>query len=301
MAFRRCGYALSPGSGVPLYYELACPEDPLGTIVLSDGIGCDGYVWKYLRRVLAGQYQVVHWHYPGHGRSPMPDQSVGIPELADDLAAVLDDCDVDRAILFGHSMGVQVALETFRRHGNRVDGLVLVCGMAGTPLKTFHGTAVVESMLPMVRAAVDRAPRVFRQLARAVLPTRLAYSIAELVEVNGALLNQADFMPYLHGLSRVHPDYFLALLAAAGTHTAVDLLPAVDVPVLVVAGDRDGFTPPELSRAIADTIPEAELIMVEGGTHTAPLERPDLVEEAVVQFLERRVIPHRTVRSARHR
>jgi pimeloyl-ACP methyl ester carboxylesterase len=282
-----------------LFYQVAGPDAPIATVVLNDGIGCDGFVWKYLREELSQRFQIVHWHYPGHGRSPLPaGAGPTIPDLADDVCAVLDDCDVDRAVLFGHSMGVQVALESFRRHGSRVDGMVLLCGMAENPLKTFRGTDALEQLLPSLRRAVERAPRVFRRVARAVVPTRLAYAVAELVEVNGNLLEQADFMPYLHGLSRVAPDYFLTLLAAAGTHSAIDLLPSVDVPVLVVAGDCDGFTPPELSRAMAEAIPGAELLMVEGGTHTAPLERPEVVTGAVATFLERRVIAS-TRRAAR--
>lgn len=267
-------------------------------MVLNDGIGCDGYVWKYLKRDLPDDLRVVHWHYPGHGRTPLPRArpNLGIPDLADDMMAVLDDADVERAILFGHSMGVQVVLETYRRHAARVDAMVLMCGMHEKPLKTFKGTDKFERVLPVVRSTVGRAPRVFNRLARMMLPTRMSYTVAQVVEVNGRLLDQADFMPYLHGLSRVEPAWFLALLAAAGMHSATDVLPRIDVPTLIVAGDNDGFTPAHLSQAMADAIPSAELIVVEGGTHTAPLERPELVDQAVTEFLERRVMgqPERT-------
>ena len=58
----------------------------------------------------------------------------------------------------------------------------------------------------------------------------------------------------------------------------------------MIVGDEDGFTPPDLGRRIADDIPEAELLVIEGGSHTAPLERPDLVGPTVSEFLERRVV-----------
>jgi pimeloyl-ACP methyl ester carboxylesterase len=287
----RSGYAISPADGSPLFYEIDTPERPIATVVLNDGIGCDGYVWKYLRRDLPDDLRVVHWHYPGHGRSPLPRArpNLGIPDLADDAMAVLDDADVDQAILFGHSMGVQVVLETYRRHAERIDAMVLMCGMPEKPLKTFKGTDKFERVLPVVRSTVNRAPRVFNRLARMMLPTRLSYTLAQVVEVNGQLLDMADFMPYLHGLSRVQPHWFLSLLAAAGLHSATDLLPNIAVPTLIVAGDRDGFTPAHLSEAMAAAIPGSELVVIEGGTHTAPLERPELVDQAVTDFLERRV------------
>jgi pimeloyl-ACP methyl ester carboxylesterase len=186
-------------------------------------------------------------------------------------------------------MGVQVSLETYRRHPERVSAMILCCGMAENPLKTFHGTTTLESVLPVVRRVVDRAPRVFNRLTRALLPTRIAHAVATHVEVNADLLDTEDLLPYLRGLSCVEPRLFLAMLAEAGRHSASDLLGAIRVPVLVVAGERDGFTPPALSHALADAIPDAELLMVENGSHTAPLERPDLVNEVVLDFLSRRV------------
>lgn len=289
----RSGYAISRADGSPLYYSLFEPtgREPRATVVLSDGIGCDGYVWKYLTPELAERDRVVHWHYPGHGRSPMPRRldHVGIPDLADDLVDVLDDCGVEQAVLLGHSMGVQVTLEAYRRHRSRVAAMVLLCGMAENPLKTFHGTQALEGVLPMMRYAVDRAPRVLRGLARRVIPTRLAYSFATRVEINGELLEETDFMPYLRGLSRVEPALFLAMLEGAQRHSALDLLPEIEAPTLVIAGDRDGFTPPELSRQMADAIPGSELVVIERGSHTAPLERPRLVNYTVLDFLERRL------------
>ena len=72
-----------------------------------------------------------------------------IEDLADDIACVLDDAQVDRAVLIGHSMGVQVALETYRRHEERIAGLVLLCGASSHPLKTFRGSATLEDLLPI--------------------------------------------------------------------------------------------------------------------------------------------------------
>jgi pimeloyl-ACP methyl ester carboxylesterase len=303
---KRSSYAISPADETPIFYEVSEPPEaarggaaesafaaatPLAPAALTDGIGCDGYVWKYLRRDLERERRVLHWHYRGHGRSPLPrdPHRVAIADLADDLAAVLDDSGTEAAILFGHSMGVQVVLETYRRHSSRVRALVLLCGSPENPLRTFRGQRSLEVVLPRVRSAVERAPRLINQAARLLLPTRLAFSLAARLEVNAELLQATDFMPYLRGLSRVEMPFFLSMLAAAGEHSAVDLLPSIAVPVLIVAGERDGFTPPDLSRAMASAIPDAELCEVESGSHTAPLERPELVGRTVADFLARRV------------
>jgi pimeloyl-ACP methyl ester carboxylesterase len=260
--------------------------------VLVDGIGCDGYVWRYLRPVLDDRV-VVHPHYRGHGRSrePRDPARVAIPDLADDVAAVLDDAGVARAVMIGHSMGVQVSLETYRRHPDRVAGLVLVCGAPSHPLRTFRNADTLEQRLPQIATWIARAPRLVNRLARIALPTRLSYEIAARLEIRRELIEPGDFMPYLEGVSRIDFRLFVRMLGAAGQHSAEDLLPTIARPTMVVGAAHDGFTPPERSRSMAEQIPGAELFEVANGSHTAPIERPDLVNDAIRAFLTRRVDP----------
>jgi pimeloyl-ACP methyl ester carboxylesterase len=293
---RKPRFALSRADGSPIHYELdeassLPPGEQALDAVLCDGVGCDGYIWKYLRDELAPRCRLIHPHYRGHGRSPRPidPARVRIEDHAADVLSVIEDADSERALLVGHSMGVQVCLEAYRAQPSAVAGLVLICGSPGHVLRSFRGTSSLEPLLPRVRATVDRSPKVFNRLARTLIPTHLAFALAAKLEINAELLEQPDFMPYLEGLSRIDVDLFLATLAAAAEHSAVDLLPTIRTPCLVIAGDGDGFTPPDRSRELAETIPHAELLTVEGGSHTAPLERPQQVGEAVADFIERRV------------
>jgi pimeloyl-ACP methyl ester carboxylesterase len=298
-------FAIAPSDGTPIYYAVtepargpagpsfpAVPDDAHAmapSLVLCDGIGCDGFIWKYLRRDLGDGHRMVHWNYRGHGRTPPPrdPRRIGIADVVEDLGAVLADSGTERAVVFGHSMGVQIALEAYRRLRGRVVGLVLLCGASGHPLRTFKGSNRLERWLPTMRFALARAPGLTNRIWHALLPTGLAHRIATRTEINGELILREDFMPYLEGLCRVDLGLFTAMLAEAGRHSADELLPTIDVPVLIVAGERDGFTPARRSRAMHQAIPGAELLMLADGTHTAPLERPDAVTRAVSAFLDR--------------
>jgi pimeloyl-ACP methyl ester carboxylesterase len=275
----------------PIFYRVHGPAQA-PAVVFCDGIGCDGYVWKYLEASLAGTHRIVHWHYRGHGRTPMPrhPRRVDIADLADDLAAVLDAAvgDGAGAVLAGHSMGVQVCLEMYRRHRERVRGLILLCGSYGTPLRTFKGKRTLEQVLPFVRFAVNRIPGIAQTLVARMVPTELAYQIATRFEINGELIRRDDFFPYLEHMARVDVRLFLEMLAAAGRHTARELLGHITVPTLIVAGDRDGFTPANLSAEMHQLIRDSELHVVAGGSHTAPIERPAEVTERIADFLRKK-------------
>lgn len=279
------GYAVSE-DGTPVFYESWGARDAELPVLLCDGIGCDGYVWRYLRDDLADRAG-LHLHYRGHGRTPAPRDAsrITVEDLADDVACVLDDALVERAVLVGHSMGVQVALEAYRRHAARVAGLVLVCGAPSHPLRTFRGAAQLEHLLPTIQKWIQRVPGVVNRATRWLLPTRLSYEIAARLEIRRELVEPADFMPYLEGMARIDARLFVAMLAAAGHHSADELLPAIAVPTLVIAGGRDGFTPPERSREMAEAIPGAELLELPHASHTAPIEQPRMVGDAIRSFL----------------
>jgi pimeloyl-ACP methyl ester carboxylesterase len=294
MQYDQTRFAEGP-DGTRLFYGVAGPSHDDGTpaIVLTDGIGCDGFAWKYLAPHLAKSYRVVHWHYRAHGRSGLPvdPARIDIPAHARDLVAVLDDARIERAVLFGHSMGTQVSLEAYRYAKDRIAGLALLCGSYGRITTTFHGSDVLEKVLPSVIELVEQN----QGLVRAVwgrIPAGLAFRIARLSrEVDAIALREEDFRWYVEHVAAMEPATFLAMLRLAGEHSAEDLLEKIDVPTIVVAAERDTFTPPALARNMAERIPGAELFELRGASHAAPVEQPVAIELRVDKFLEERVLP----------
>jgi pimeloyl-ACP methyl ester carboxylesterase len=266
-------------------------------IILSDGIGCDGYIWKYLLPALETEHFVIHWHYRGHGLTPPPraPDRIELSDFADDLVAVLDDAlGPNRrgapVILAGHSMGVQVSLEAYRQLGERVRAFVMLCGSSGLPLRTFKGRDHLERLLPLVSGTIGLMPELARRMWRVMMATEISYQVATRFELNGKLIRREDFFPYLeHMADRVDPQLFFRVLRSAAQHSAADLLERIDVPTLIIAGDRDGFTPAHLSETMASRIRGSELTMVAGGSHTAPIERPTEITDRVISFLRDRV------------
>lgn len=284
-------FARTP-DGANLFFEARGDGAP--AMVLCDGLGCDGFAWKYLLPKLAARHRVLHWHYRGHGQSSLPvdPTRIGMDRTLDDLVRVMDAAHVEKGVLFGHSMGVQVALEFHRRHPERVVGLVLLCGSYGHPLDTFHDTTWLKRALPWIRKVVETFPHLSRTVTSLAMRTQAALELAITLELNRALLKKRDMAPYFHHMARMDPVVFLRTLASLAEHTAADHLPSVDVPTLVIGGEQDHFTPAWLSEKMAERIPGARLLMVKGGSHTAPLESPDAIWASVESFLSELLPSH---------
>jgi len=258
------------------------------TSLLSDGIACDGFIWKYLWDFLAERTRVAHWHYRGHGRSAVPKDPdrIRVTDFAADIDAVRRHIGDPPVVLFGHSFGCQVALEGYRRRREKIRGLVLLCGSAGRVTHTFRGTDALAQILPGLIERVRANPLLARGLWGSV-PPELSLRIASLTgEIDARLMDPRDLLPYLQHMADIDLLMFLRMLNEAGEHSAADLLPEIEVPVLVIGGDRDNFTPVRYAEELAKALPKGELLML-SATHVAPLEQRGAVHERIGAFLDK--------------
>ncbi len=148
-------------------------------------------------------------------------------------------------VLFGHSMGCQVALEAFRLRPEKVRAIVLVCGSSGRITHTFKGTNVMAQLLPRFIERIDAYPEIARAIWSRV-PPEIALQVALLTgEVDRAAIVPDDLMPYMKHMVDIDLPMFLRMLFSAGEHSAADLLPHIEVPTLVIAGENDTFHVPQ--------------------------------------------------------
>jgi pimeloyl-ACP methyl ester carboxylesterase len=274
--------------GTELFVEDSGEGLPL---VLSDGIGCGGFIWKHVRRSLGKNHRVIHWNYRGHGKSQPPRDmdSLSMDALRKDLAHVVDALELERAVFFGHSMGTQVILDYAVENPDRVAGLVPMCGSYGRVLDTFHDNGMLAAVFPSARDLILRFPALAQTVWRTVVSSEVAYQFALATEANASLTRREDFWPYFEHMAGMDVRVFVRLLDSAGAHSMETRLHEIGAPTLVVAGERDSFTPMWLSERMRDLIPASEFLTVPGGTHIAPIEIPELVNLRVERFLTERV------------
>ena len=105
--------------------------------------------------------------------------------------------------------------------------------------------------------------------------------------------SREDMVKYLAHIARLDLRVFLHNVLEVQKHDAWDVLPRITVPALIVAAERDAFTPMWLSRKIVDTIPNAELLVLADATHAALIEQPENIHHRVDRFLRQRVYGER--------
>ncbi len=289
----RQGFATT-NDGLQVYWRVLGEGDP--AIVCCNGIGVSTFFWEYLVRHFAPEHAVVVWDYRGHGRSsPITERhDVSIRQHARDLGAVIDALELDRPVLAGHSMGAQVILERYRQDADNVGGLVTVLGTYGNPLDTFQDLAFSRQLFDLVLQLTDSFPRAMNVIGKFGVAVPGAYDLGKLLKwIDGGRLSRHDLRQYLHHLTAIGFPLFFRMAREMGEHSARDLLPDVHVPALVVAAELDAFTPPRLSEALNEALPDSEIVWLEGASHAGIVEQPEVINAAVERFLRERVLPTR--------
>jgi pimeloyl-ACP methyl ester carboxylesterase len=238
-------------------------------VVLLHGFPLTRAMWKPQVEALRDLYRVITPDLPGLGDSPLGPKS--IDGFADAVAALLDEKDLKEPVsLGGLSMGGYVAMAFARRHPDRLRSLILCDTKAGpddAAMKLHRDKLITQARSGDVAGIIEaQLPKLLGQRAREESP--------ELVE----LLRQL-------GSSQRPEGVAAALVAMRDRPDALPGLKAVQAPTLVVVGQEDQITPPELSREIAAAVPGAKLAVIDKAGHMSNLEEVGAFNDVLLGFL----------------
>jgi pimeloyl-ACP methyl ester carboxylesterase len=247
--------------GCRLYYELHGPEDA-PPLILLEGLGGDIPGWRRNIPHLAHRYRVVAYDFRGNGRSDHPYGPMSIQTLVDDTFGLLDHLRIESAHVYGQSMGGLVGIEIAVAEPRRVRSLVLGAAHAGrrraTPVGASGRVPKDKPYLALYGPSFARDH-----------PDHIAEDI---------LIGSQNPRP-LHAIRRQWE--------AVDAWDAWDRLSAVSVPTLVLHGTGDRLVSVENGRRIAQAIPGAELVLLEGAGHVFHSERAEEADQIVLTFLDR--------------
>lgn len=240
-------------------------------VLLVHGFPFDRTMWRSQLRTL-GRCERIAPDLRGLGQSDLGIRPVTMASYADDLARILDLCEIQTAVICGLSMGGYVAFEFMRRHRERARGLVLMDSRA-------------EAEPPEGRLARDEMARVaeregMRPICERLVPRLLA---------ERTVRTRAKPLEHLRKMVLSAPvrGVAAALQAMRDRADARAWLGTIDVPTLVIVGAEDRITPIEAAANVAESIPGAGLAIVPGAGHIPPMERPELTNRLLADFVSR--------------
>jgi pimeloyl-ACP methyl ester carboxylesterase len=227
-------------------------------------------MWDDQARAFAASHRVVRFDDRGFGGTPAGAEPLAMDTIADDAAALLDHLGIERAVVWGCSMGGYASLAFVRRHPERLRGLVLQDTRAGAD--TDEGRAKRTSLAERV---IDEGPRA---AADAFVPGLLGRTTHE---------TNPDLVERVRATILANPSRGIAnaLLGMRERPDSFPTLPRIRVPTLVLCGEEDVLTPPAESEALHRGIAGSRLALIAGAGHLCNMEQPDAVGRALAAFL----------------
>lgn len=238
-------------------------------LVFLHGLGGDAACWRPQLVAFGGRHRAIAWDMPGYGGSE-PLNEMTFPALAAALGELLDDLQIERAHLVGHSMGGMVGQEFVAAWPERLRSLTLSGTSAafGRADGAWQQAFVAERLAPLDRGLTlaDLAPELLRGLL-------------------GADPDPDGVRQAIASMGRVPEATYRAAVRCIVTFDRRAALHEIAAPTLLLAGERDPVAPPAMMERMAARIRGARFVVLLGAGHLANLERPAAFNEALAGFL----------------
>ncbi len=254
---------------IKMYYQVHGQGEPM-LMIMGLGGHCLDWGWVLPQR-LADRYKVILFDNRGAGRSDQIGHC-SIEQMARDTVGLMDALDIDRANVFGGSMGGMIALQLALDHPERVNKLVLGATSAGGRSRILPPPEIMKYFYP-----------------------RQDLSAHDYLLWTGAVCYPQEFID-------AHPDSverkiqanlafpgtlasYMEQLEAFMTFDVDGRLNTINVPTMVIIGNQDVLTPPPDSFRIAGAIPGAQIREIDGAGHIFWISHPEETMKIVNEFL----------------
>jgi pimeloyl-ACP methyl ester carboxylesterase len=241
-------YTTVEGLSIHARISAETPPKDAPVLILVAGAGLSSRYMIPTAEQLVPDYQIYVPDLPGFGDSDKPEPPLNLSELADILCKWMDAVGIEQATMLGNSLGCQIIVEFAVRHPNRLERAILQGPTVDRQARTFY-----QQLWCLILDAPNEAP-------------------------SQALIQIEDY--WKAGFARVLHTFQMALSDAVE-----EKLPHVNVPTLVVRGEKDTLVPPRWAEEIVNLLPNSQFVEIADGGHTLNYKMPEAVAKVTRAFL----------------
>ncbi|HLJ13933.1 MAG TPA: alpha/beta fold hydrolase [Bryobacteraceae bacterium] len=253
-----------------IYWEEHGAGEPL---LLITGLGYTLQMWHRTLPAVSRHFRTIVFDNRGVGKSAAPPGPYTIVEMAADAATVLDAAQVERAHVYGVSMGGMIAQELALQYPGRVRSLVLGCTACGGPHAVRAEQGAIEVLKSQGKMGIEES-------LTAAIPY-IYYPDTPRERIEEDLAIRRENFP--------HPAAYQAQLQAVLTWKSHERLSQIQVPTLVIHGESDRLVPAGNGKLIAESIRGAQLTLLPHASHIYSTDQPEAAQETVLSFLLRTI------------
>ncbi len=265
-----------------LYYDVS-GKGP--SLVLIHGAWASHEWWRWQVPDLSKDYQVLSIDVRGHGKSSPLKRAYSVDGFTRDLESFLQKVGIDKVALVGWSMGGIISMEYCLNHPSKVRALILIAtrGHRNPQMKRRIMFQYLQARLSLIMDFTS--PRKYDRAAEGFSGEQERVK-REVENMLSPTAPREAFDWVMADLTNNPRENYFEVAKSIWTWEAGEELKRINVPTLIMVGEKDSRTPPRFSHLLHAEIPNSRLVIVENASHCLALERPQVVNAEIIKFLK---------------
>ena len=265
-----------------LYYDVS-GKGP--SLVLIHGAWASHEWWRWQVPELSKDYQVLSLDIRGHGHSSPLKAAYSVDGFTRDLESFLQKVEIDQAVLVGWSMGGIISMEYCLNHPSKVRALILIAtrGHRNPQMKRRIMFQYLQARLSLLMDFTS--PRKYDRAAEGFSGEQERVK-REVENMLSPTTPREVFDWVMDDITNKPRENYFEVAKSIWNWEAGEELKRINVPTLIMVGEKDSRTPPRFSHLLHAEIPNSRLVIVKDAGHCLALERPQVVNTEIIRFLK---------------
>lgn len=263
-------------------------------LVFNYGLVCSNHHWKFQVDYFDSLgYQILVHDYRGHFQSSGKKdiKKITFQQMAKDVHDLCAYLGIKKALMLGHSMGVNICLQIAKDYPELVSGMVLISGTFINVKDIMFDSNIMEFITPFCVAGLEKYPEVFNKLWSTSGLNPVIRNIIHTTGFNRAKVSKEFIEIYLNRMGQLGADVFFQLFNEMTKQNITSSLERMKIPALIIGGHKDNVIPNHLQRTLAELLPSTETYFLVEGSHVPQADYPDLINERINLFIHQKINP----------